>query len=82
MSTARTDERVLQAIMGLHPKAYGNSIQRYLFDNMGKEMSLGEIYAALDRLETSGRVQSRSEPGNSDRNDHPYLYFTATVLPT
>src|SRR5260370_36765578 len=53
------EQHLLLAIIGLHPNAYGVSIQDHIKARTGREPSTGSIYASLDRLEENGFVKSR-----------------------
>ena len=56
---------VLLAVVRLGDAAYGVPISKELLNLAGREVSLGSIYAALDRIEQKGFVTSllgRSDP--------------------
>ncbi len=44
------EQHLLLAIIGLHPNAYGASIQEHIKERTGREPSTGSVYAAIDRL--------------------------------
>lgn len=52
------EELVLLSILVAAPDAYGASLQRALARHAGREVSLGAIYTALDRLARKGLVTS------------------------
>jgi DNA-binding PadR family transcriptional regulator len=52
------EELVLLSVLIAHPEAYGASLQQVLADQAGREVSLGAIYTALDRLAQKGLVTS------------------------
>jgi len=52
------EELVLLSVLISSPDAYGTSLQRVLADEAGREVSLGAIYTALDRLARKGLVGS------------------------
>jgi len=56
------EELVLLAVLVTAPEAYGPSIQEALARDAGRDVSLGAIYTALDRLTRKGWV--RSEMGD------------------
>ncbi len=52
------EELVLLAVLGTAPDAYGPSLQEALARDAGRDVSLGAIYTALDRLTRKGWVRS------------------------
>ena len=50
---------VLLAILRVGEDAYGVPIARELEESSGRDVLLGSVYAALDRLEGKGLVSSR-----------------------
>jgi PadR family transcriptional regulator PadR len=74
------EQHLLLAVLGLHPKAYGVSIQDHIKDRTGREPSLGSIYASLDRLEEKGFVKSRQGEATAERGGKRKMYFTITAL--
>ena len=52
------EELTLLAVLALGEGAYGVAIQRYLEEQAGREMTLGTVYSALERLERTGYVRS------------------------
>jgi DNA-binding PadR family transcriptional regulator len=72
------EQHLLLAIIGLHPNAYGVSIQDHIKERTGREPSTGSIYAALDRLEEKGFVKTREGEPTKERGGKRKLYFTIT----
>jgi DNA-binding PadR family transcriptional regulator len=72
------DQQVMLAVARLHPDAYGVSIQEEI-KKAGRAVSFGAIYAALDRLELKGFVQSRQGEPTPERGGRRKLYFVATT---
>jgi PadR family transcriptional regulator, regulatory protein PadR len=57
------EQIVLLAIAHLDGDAYGVTIRRAIEDRIGRAVSVGALYTALDRLEAKGLLRSRvSEP--------------------
>lgn len=56
------EELVLLSVLIASPEAYGASLQQILAEEAGREVSLGAIYTALERLGRKGLVSS--ELGN------------------
>jgi len=52
------EELVLLAVLVAGPDAYGAALQKVLADEAGRDVSLGAIYTALDRLDRKGLVTS------------------------
>lgn len=50
---------ILLALIRLGDDAYGVPISKELLNTTGREVSLGSVYAALDRLERKEFVSSR-----------------------
>jgi len=54
---------VLLALVRLDTNAYGMTIRREIEDRTGRDLSIGAVYATLDRLESKGLISSsRGEP--------------------
>jgi PadR family transcriptional regulator PadR len=79
MELTALEQHALLAIVALHPKAYGVSIQDHIDRNTGHEPSVGSIYAALDRLEEKGFVRSRVGEASPERGGRRKLYFVVTA---
>lgn len=52
------EELTLLAVLALGEQAYGVAVQRYLESRAGRELSLGPVYSALERLERKGYLRS------------------------
>jgi PadR family transcriptional regulator, regulatory protein PadR len=62
-SLGEFEQSVLLAIAHLGEAAYGVSIRHEIEARSGREISIGALYTAIDRLERKGYVQSKlSEP--------------------
>jgi len=79
MELTTLEQQLLLAIIGLHPNAYGVSIQAHIKDRTGREPSTGSIYASLDRLEEKGFVRSRQGEATPERGGKRKLLFTITA---
>jgi len=73
------EQHLLLAVLGLHPNAYGVSIQEHIKERTGREPSTGSIYASLDRLEEKGFVKSRQGEATKERGGKRKLHFTITA---
>jgi DNA-binding PadR family transcriptional regulator len=52
------EELALLAVRALGPETYGVPVQRFVERSTGRAVSMGAVYAALDRLEDKGFVRS------------------------
>lgn len=69
------EEIVLLAIYNLRNDAYGISIRQALEDVIGRSVSVGAIYATLDRLERKGFIKSWQGEATSERGGRAKRYF-------
>ena len=69
---------VLLAVIRLGDNAYGVPISREIEDRTGREAALGSVYAALERLEDKGFVQSRLGERTAERGGRAKRYFSLT----
>ena len=74
------EELVLLAVRGLVDQAYGVSVCTVLSQQTTRNVSLGAVYAALDRLEQKGLVQSAVTAGTATRGGRSRRAFTITAL--
>jgi DNA-binding PadR family transcriptional regulator len=69
---------VLLAVVRLDDEAYGVPISKELRVLAKREIALGSIYAALDRLAEKGFVQSSLGDPTPERGGRAKRYFRAT----
>jgi Fe2+ or Zn2+ uptake regulation protein len=69
---------VFALVRRFHPSATAVKIRRAMVAEKGGDPSVGSIYAALDRLEEDGLVESREEPGGQKRGYHPVKFYQLT----
>jgi len=69
---------VLLAILRVGEDAYGVPIARELEESSGKDVLLGSVYAALDRLEGKGLVSSRVGDPTPERGGRAKKYVKVT----
>jgi DNA-binding PadR family transcriptional regulator len=72
------EELVLLAVEALGDGAYGVTVQELAEEHAGRPVSLGAVYAALDRLENKQYLVSRVEPGGEYRGGRSRRHFAAT----
>jgi len=70
---------VLLAILRVGEDAYGVPIARELEESSGKDVLLGSVYAALDRLEGKGLVSSRVGDPTPERGGRAKKYVKVTA---
>jgi PadR family transcriptional regulator, regulatory protein PadR len=69
---------VLLALMRLGEDAYGVPISREIEEQSGREIALGTVYAALERLEEKGLVTSELGEPTAQRGGRAKRYFQIT----
>jgi PadR family transcriptional regulator PadR len=69
---------LLLAVVHLGEEAYGVPISRELEGNRGRSVSIGSVYAALERLETKGLVVSDLGDPTPERGGKAKRYFRIT----
>ena len=69
---------VLLAVMRLGEEAYGVPISREIEQQSGRDVALGTVYAALERLEQKGLVSSAFGEPTPQRGGRAKRYFRTT----
>lgn len=69
---------ILLAVIHLGDDAYGVPISRELEQQRGREVSVGSVYAALDRMEARGLVTSSLGDPMPERGGKARRYFRIT----
>jgi PadR family transcriptional regulator, regulatory protein PadR len=69
---------ILLAVLHLGDEAYGVPIARELERHRGRGVSVGSIYAALERMEAKGLVASSLGDPTPERGGKAKRYFTVT----
>src|SRR5215831_6388519 len=70
---------VLLAVLRLDDQAYGVTVRREIEVRTKREVSIGAIYATLDRLEVKGYVQSRTGDPTPQRGGRSKRFFRVTA---
>jgi DNA-binding PadR family transcriptional regulator len=70
---------VMLVLIRLGEKAYGIPIAHEIETTGGREISLGSIYATLDRLENKGLVSSELGEPTPERGGRAKKYFSVTA---
>jgi PadR family transcriptional regulator, regulatory protein PadR len=72
------EELALLTVLGLGEAAYGINVQERLEREARREVSLGAVYAALDRLERKGLVRSAWTDARAQRGGKRRRVFEVT----
>jgi PadR family transcriptional regulator, regulatory protein PadR len=70
---------VMLALIRLSENAYGVPISREIEASSGREVALGSVYAALERLQQQGFVSSRLGEPTAERGGRAKRYFRVTA---
>jgi DNA-binding PadR family transcriptional regulator len=70
---------VLLAVLRLEEAAYGVTVRREIKARTDRDVSIGAIYATLDRLEDKGLVRSRVGPPTPERGGRAKRLFRVTA---
>jgi PadR family transcriptional regulator PadR len=70
------EEQVMLAVLRTDSDAYGMNVRRELESVTGREVTIGSVYATLDRLEAKGLVSS-SRAGAGDAASRRVFAVTA-----
>ena len=69
------EQLVMLAVMRLGAGVYGMTVRREIEANSGRHVSLGAIYATLDRLEDKGFVSSALRETTPERRGRAKRFF-------
>ena len=72
------EELVLLTVYGLGSEPYGVTIQEALERAAERQVSIGAVYAALDRLERKGYVKSRIGGSTKERGGRRKRFFSVS----
>ena len=70
---------VLLALVRLGADAYGMTVRREIEDRTGRSLSIGAIYATLERLETKGLIDSSVGEPTAERGGRAKRHFRMTA---
>lgn len=73
------EELILLAVEALGDNAYGVTVQEMAEESAGRAVSLGAVYASLDRLETKKYLRSWVEAGGDYRGGRSRRHFATTA---
>jgi PadR family transcriptional regulator PadR len=70
---------VILALMRLGDRAYGVTVRQEIAARIGRDVSVGAIYATLDRLEAKDYVASRLGEPTAERGGRSKRFFRVTT---
>jgi PadR family transcriptional regulator, regulatory protein PadR len=70
---------VVLALMRLGDNAYGVTVRQEIASRIGRDVSVGAIYATLERLEAKGYVTSRLGEPTAERGGRSKRFFRVTT---
>jgi PadR family transcriptional regulator, regulatory protein PadR len=70
---------VILTLMRLGEEAYGVPVRQEIEARTGREVSIGAVYATLDRLEAKGYVKSRVGEPTPERGGRSKRFFRVTA---
>lgn len=69
------EELVLLAVARGDGEAYGMTVRREIAERTGRDVTIGAVYATLDRLEAKGWLASSHGDGGADRSGRARRFF-------
>src|SRR5215470_9518015 len=69
------EQLLLLAVVRLGDEAYGVTIRREIESRTGREVAIGALYTALDRLERKGFVRSAMSAPTAERGGRSRRHF-------
>src|ERR671910_467020 len=73
------EEIVMLTVGILYNDAYGVSIKKEIESRLSRNVSVGALQTALQRLEDKGYLKSREGESTQERAGRPKRYFTITA---
>ncbi len=73
------EQIILLALLRLRDNAYGMTIRREIEKRTGRQVSIGAVYATLERLEQKGYVSSRQGESTPERGGRAKRFFKIEV---
>jgi PadR family transcriptional regulator, regulatory protein PadR len=70
---------VILALLRLSDRAYGVTVRQEIASRIDREVSIGAIYATLERLEGKGYVKSRLGDPTPERGGRSKRFFRVTA---
>jgi len=70
---------VILALLRLAARAYGVTVRQEIEARIGREVSIGAVYATLDRLQAKGYVKSQLGEPTPERGGRSKRFFRVTA---
>jgi PadR family transcriptional regulator, regulatory protein PadR len=70
---------VVLALLRLSDRAYGVTVRQEIASRISREVSIGAVYATLDRLEAKGYVKSHLGDPTPERGGRSKRFFYVTA---
>jgi PadR family transcriptional regulator, regulatory protein PadR len=70
---------IVLALLRLEDRAYGVTVRQEIEFRIKREVSIGAVYATLDRLETKGYVKSHRGDPTPERGGRSKRFFRVTA---
>ena len=70
---------IVLAVLRLDDQAYGVTVRQEIEVRIQREVSIGAVYATLDRLETKGYVKSHHGDPTPERGGRSKRFFRVTT---
>src|SRR6266705_3954593 len=70
---------IVLALLRLEERAYGVTVRQEIELRTSREVSIGAVYATLDRLETKGYVKSHRGDPTPERGGRAKRFFRVTA---
>jgi PadR family transcriptional regulator PadR len=70
---------IVLALLRLEDRAYGVTVRQEIEFRIKREVSIGAVYATLDRLETKGYVKSHHGDPTPERGGRSKRFFRVTA---
>src|ERR1700736_1007399 len=78
-SLGEFEHMIVLALIRLHDRAYGVSVRQEIEFRTKREVSIGAVYATLDRLQTKGYVKSHRGDPTPERGGRSKRFFRVTA---
>jgi len=73
------EQVILLSIMRLGDNAYGKTIRELLAELLARDVTVGALYATLERLENKGMVNADMGEPSNERGGRAKKYFKVTA---
>jgi PadR family transcriptional regulator PadR len=74
-SLGEFEQIILLALLRLGPHAYGMAVRREIEERTGRSVSIGAVYATLERLENKGYVSTFTGEPTAQRGGRAKRFF-------